>query len=80
MLKVTRYTFKEQVKKSHNFYSIYRTLRKPLYSRKECLINQKSIRKFVFASLLWQQYACKYQKFEEIEGFISETSSVTTIF
>ena len=31
-------------------------------------------------SLPWQQYEPKYQGFEEIEGFISATSSVTTIF
>ena len=34
---------------------------------------------FVFVPLLRQQYARKYRKFEKIEGFISETSSVTTI-
>ena len=33
----------------------------------------------MFAPLPWQQYARKYKKFEKIEGFISETSSVITI-
>ena len=33
----------------------------------------------MFAPLLWQQYVNKSQKFEEIKGFISETSSTTTI-
>ena len=47
-----------------------------LYSR-EYPVNYKSI-KFVFASLPWQQYKCRYQRFEEIEGYISAMSLVTT--